>query len=152
MPRGNTPAENTQTGAPEQEAAAIPVPAPMKIDVNITSTNNRHNSNVRANATVTLNDCFVIKGVRVMMGGEGLFASMPARRGQDDVYREMCHPITKEFAEQLNASVLSEYSVHLAQQLEESNTVRHITDPDEVQAQSAAPEQEPSATAQDMSM
>jgi stage V sporulation protein G len=141
MPKANNP-------VPEQETAAVP--APLKVDVNITSTSNRHDSNVRANATVILNDCFAIKGVRVMMGSGGLFAAMPARRGQDDVYREMCHPITKEFAEQLNASVLSEYSVHLAQKLEESNTVRHVINPDEVLAQDAAQEQE--ASAQDMSM
>ena len=104
--------------------------APMKIDVRITSPRNVYDDNTRATATVTLNDAFVIKGVRVVKGENGLFCSMPARRLRNGDYSEICHPITKDFALKLNASVLNEYQVHLHQQMEESQQTPHIYEPE----------------------
>ncbi len=116
-----------QTAAPEDAPGSA---ATMKIDVRITSTRNVYDDNTRATATVTLNDAFVIKGVRVVKGENGLFCSMPARKLRNGDYSEVCHPITKDFALKLNASVLNEYQVHLHQQMEESQQTPHIYEPE----------------------
>ena len=124
-----------------QGAEAAPPTAPsMKIDVRITSTRNYYDDPLRALATVTLNDSFAIKGVRVVKGENGLFCSMPARRLRNGEYSEVCHPITADFARVLNASVLSEYSVHLAQQMEESQQTPHIIEPEPEPQDYDAPE------------
>lgn len=65
-------------------------------------------SKAKAVATVTVNDEFVLKGIKVFEGENGLFASMPSRKVGND-YQEVMFPITKEAREQLNNAVLESY-------------------------------------------
>ena len=79
----------TQSAGAQREVQSSPdtteptVP-PLKIDVRITGTKNTYGNPTRATATVTLNDAFVINGFRVVMGENGLFCAMPARRVRDE--------------------------------------------------------------------
>ena len=134
--------EQTAQAPNEQDSTPGAIP-PMKADVRITSTRNVYDDPTRATATVTLNDAFVIKGFRVVKGDNGLFCSMPARRLRDGSYSEVCHAITPDFARQLNASVLSEYQVHLAQQMEESQQTPHVIEPEQNIPEFEVPEQGP---------
>ncbi len=65
-------------------------------------------SKAKAVATVTVNDEFVLKGIKVFEGENGLFTSMPSRKVGND-YQEVMFPITKEVREQLNNAVLESY-------------------------------------------
>lgn len=65
-------------------------------------------SKAKAVATVTVNDEFVLKGIKVFEGENGFFASMPSRKVGND-YQEVMFPITKEAREQLNNVVLESY-------------------------------------------
>ena len=146
MPRRTTtPADEGIRAAAEEHSAAIvqtesqeetatTAAPPMKIDVRITGTRNAYDNPTRATASVVLNDCFVIKGFRVVKGENGLFCSPPARRLRDGEYSEVCHAITPDFARQLNASVLNEYQVHLAQQMEESMNTPHVYEQEQAPA------------------
>ena len=102
---------------------------PMTITVKVTAARNHYNSPIRANATVTLGGCFVVHGVRVLKGANGLFVTMPARQGSDGVYRETCHPVSTGFACELNTAVLTEYQMFLERQMEESRILSHVTEP-----------------------
>jgi len=108
--------KKTTAAAPELTAESIPAPesphADLKIGVRINEVRTGQD-NIRALASVVLNDAFVIKGVRIISGERGLFASMPAQRGQNGKYYEVCHPITKEFATQLSDTVVKEYQRHM---------------------------------------
>ncbi|MGN0678115.1 MAG: septation protein SpoVG family protein [Oscillospiraceae bacterium] len=65
-------------------------------------------SSAKAVATVTLNDEFVLKGIKVYEGKNGLFVSMPSRKSGND-YQDVVFPITKEAREQLNNTVMESY-------------------------------------------
>lgn len=131
-------AETQQADQPvEPAAASMP---PMKIDVRITGTRNFYDDPTRATASVTLNDCFVIKGFRVIKSENGLFCSMPSRRLKNGEYSEICHAITPDFSRQLSASVLNEYQVYLAQQMEESQQTPHVYEPEPEQTTPAMEE------------
>jgi|GEM_PF-2070926 len=106
----------------EQPEAAV---LPLKIDVRISNIRNAFGNSTRATATVTLNDAFVINGFRVVMGENGLFCAMPARRIKEE-YVEVCHPVTADFSHTLQASVLAEYRIFLAQQMQESQQVPDV--------------------------
>ena len=104
----------------------------MTITVNITTAHNHYNSPIRANATVTLGGCFVIHGVRVLKGINGLFVSMPARRGSDGAFYDIAHPVSRDFARRLNTAVLTEYQMFLERQMEESRDLPHVSlEPDD---------------------
>lgn len=64
---------------------------------------------IRAYASVDIDKCFAVRGIKVVEGGEnGLFVSMPSRKTQDG-YRDICFPVTAEFREQLHDAVLNAY-------------------------------------------
>ena len=130
-PEEHAEVQATPTGqgaATEQEQPEAAV-LPLKIDVRITGTKNAYGNPTRATATVTLNDSFVINGFRVVMGENGLFCAMPARRMKNQEYVEVCHPITADFSRTLQASVLGGYRVHLAMQMAESQQVPDVYEP-----------------------
>lgn len=86
---------------------------PIRIDARI---NTIHlNGRVRAFASITLADCFVIRGVKVIETPTGLFAAMPSRRSTSGEYRDICFPIVKELREKINEVVLEAYRQALLQ-------------------------------------
>ncbi len=65
--------------------------------------------NLRAYATVTLDDQYVVHGVRVLEGDTGLWVSMPASKNKKGEYKDVFHPITKEAREALVNAVIEAY-------------------------------------------
>ena len=75
---------------------------------------NDSNSKVVALATVTIADCLVLTGLRVVKGNKGMFVSMPQRNlskpyKNGNKYADIFFPVTHEFREQLTNAVLDEY-------------------------------------------
>ena len=70
---------------------------------------------LRAVCSVILDDCFLVKNVRVVEGEKGLFVSLPSRRNVKGEWTEQCFPMTKELREKLSAAVLAEYDRALAE-------------------------------------
>ena len=68
------------------------------------------NEHMRAIASVTLDDCFVVHGIRVIEGDKGLFTAMPSRKSKDDEYHDVAHPITTECREMFNKAIIDEYN------------------------------------------
>ena len=56
-----------------------------------------------------LDDCFLVKNVRVVEGEKGLFVSLPSRRNVKGEWVEHCFPMTKELRATLSAAVLEAY-------------------------------------------
>ena len=75
---------------------------------------------VLANASVDLNGCFAIRGVKVMSGSNGPFVSMP-RYKLGDEYKDVCFPCTKEARQQFNDAVLNAYEQSLRQAQQPDN-------------------------------
>lgn len=95
---------NTQS----QEQTAFP----MELDVKIHAL--RTDGKVLANASVTLNGCFAVRGVKIMDGPKGPFVSMPSYKSGGE-YRDICFPCTKDFLQQFHQAVPDAYQQQLAQ-------------------------------------
>lgn len=65
---------------------------------------------VKAFAIVTLGDAFVVHGVKVIEGSNGIFVAMPNRKDSEGKFVDVAHPITKEFKEVLDEAVLAEFN------------------------------------------
>lgn len=87
----------------------------MSIITNISVyTLNDNNSKTVALATVTISDCLVLTGLRILKGKKGMFVSMPQRKlskpdKNGNEYADIFFPVTHEFREQLTNAVLDEY-------------------------------------------
>jgi len=64
---------------------------------------------VKAYASVSLDNEFVVKGLKVLEGDNGLWVSMPSRRLKDGSFQDIFHPASKEAREKIVNAVLEEY-------------------------------------------
>ena len=87
----------------------------MSIITNISVyTLNDANSKTVAIATVTISDCLVLTGLRIVKGKKGMFVSMPQRKlskpdKNGNEYADIFFPVTHDFREELNNAILDEY-------------------------------------------
>ena len=87
----------------------------MSIITNVSVyTLNDANSKTVALATVTIDDCLVLTGLRIVKGKKVMFVSMPQRKlskpdKNGNEYADIFFPVTYEFREQLTNAILDEY-------------------------------------------
>jgi len=78
----------------------------------------RNEDRLKAYATITLDDCFVIRGLKVIRGDKGLFVAMPSRKLPDGTHRDTAHPINNETRDYIQNMVLKEYEAQLDEAIE----------------------------------
>ncbi|MFC1621001.1 septation protein SpoVG family protein [Candidatus Omnitrophota bacterium] len=66
-------------------------------------------STLKAFADLLFANVFIVKGLKVVEGKNGLFVSMPQRQDKEGKWRDIAFPTTKEFRGLLSDIVLSEY-------------------------------------------
>ncbi|MBU1007434.1 MAG: SpoVG family protein [Candidatus Omnitrophica bacterium] len=66
-------------------------------------------SSLKAFADVSFAGMFLVKGLKVVEGKNGLFVGMPRRVDKDGKWHDVAYPLTREFRELLNGIVLSAY-------------------------------------------
>ena len=81
---------------------------------------NNENSNVKGLVEVTLDNCFVIKDIRIIQKPDKMVVAMPSKlvNGRNDdgsvneevkVHKDLAHPINKETREMFNSTILGAY-------------------------------------------
>lgn len=65
---------------------------------------------VKAFAILTLDEVFVVHGVKVIDGSNGIFVAMPNRKDSNGEFVDVAHPITREFKEVVDEAVLTEFN------------------------------------------
>ena len=55
-------------------------------------------------------DTFIVKGLRIVEGKEGLFVSMPREQGRDGKWYDTFFPVSAEIRKGLEALVLESYN------------------------------------------
>ena len=70
----------------------------------------REGSRMKGYATVTLDDCFVVRNIRIIEGDEKLFIAMPSKKVNDERYGDICHPINAETRKMFEDKILEEYN------------------------------------------
>ena len=87
----------------------------MSIITNVSVyTLNDSNSKTVALATVTISDCLVLTGLKIVKGKKGMFVSMPQRKlskpdKNGNEYADIFFPVTHDFREELNDAILDAY-------------------------------------------
>ena len=68
---------------------------------------------LKAYVTVTFDDCFVIRDLKVILGSEGLFVAMPSKKRKDGSFKDIAHPLNNDFRELLEKQILAAYAVEV---------------------------------------
>lgn len=74
----------------------------------------RPDDRLKAFASVTFDNCFVVHGLKVIEGNNGLFVAMPSRRRSDGTYQDIAHPINNQMRAVIEEQVLGLYRDELA--------------------------------------
>ena len=64
---------------------------------------------VKAYASITLDHCFVIHGLRLTYSKKGYFLFMPGRKMADGTYVDIVHPLNNETRQMIQDRVVAEY-------------------------------------------
>ena len=73
----------------------------------------REDAKLKAFASITLDNCFVIRGLKVIEGKTGTFVAMPSRKRKDGEYQDIAHPINNDAREEMERIVLEKYQEEL---------------------------------------
>ena len=64
---------------------------------------------LKAYVTITLDDCFVVRDLKVIRGTSGLFVSMPSKKRRDGTYKDVAHPLNSETRRMIEERIISAY-------------------------------------------
>ena len=64
---------------------------------------------LKAYVTVVIEDCFVVRDIKIIEGHNGLFVAMPSKKRKDGQFKDIAHPLNKETREQLENQIFNEY-------------------------------------------
>lgn len=70
---------------------------------------------IKGLASIVLNDQFMIRGLRVMDGENGLYVGYPIDQFfKGETFRSVCNPITRALREHIESAVLEKYQAAIA--------------------------------------
>jgi stage V sporulation protein G len=65
---------------------------------------------LKAYATMVIDNCFIIRDLKVIESDKGLFISMPSRRKKDGSFKDIAHPLNQETREMIEKRIIEEYN------------------------------------------
>jgi stage V sporulation protein G len=74
----------------------------------------RNDEKLKAFVSITLNDSFVVRGLKIIKGNSGLFVAMPSRKRPDGQHQDLAHPINDITRKYLTDKVMAEYQKELS--------------------------------------
>ncbi len=64
---------------------------------------------LKAYATIVLDNCFVIRDLKIINGNMGLFVAMPSKKRKDGTYRDIAHPLNQQTRAEIEEKILKAY-------------------------------------------
>lgn len=79
----------------------------MKItEVNVFPVNE---DRLKAYVSITIDDCFVVRDLKVIRGNNGLFVAMPSKKRKDGQFKDVAHPLNVETRTMIEQAVFDAY-------------------------------------------
>jgi len=105
-------------GVPHRWAATVGAFSKVVTEMKITEVrvSLRDDAKLKAFVSITLDDCFVIRGLKIIEGNRAKFVAMPSRKKPDGTFQDIAHPINKETRDWMEDVVLEAYERELERQ------------------------------------
>lgn len=65
---------------------------------------------LKAYATMVIDNCFIIRDLKIIESDKGMFVSMPSRRKKDGSFKDVAHPLNQETRQMIENKVIEEYN------------------------------------------
>ncbi|HHY99377.1 MAG TPA: septation regulator SpoVG [Firmicutes bacterium] len=90
-------------------------------------------------ASITIDDEFVVKDIRIVDGAKGIFVAMPARRTPSGDFQDIAHPVTAAARTAIQTAILKEF----AQGQSDAGGVHYVAESKDSQPPDPEPPQSP---------
>lgn len=64
---------------------------------------------LKAYVTITIDNCFVVRDLKVIKGNGGLFVAMPSKRRKDGQFKDIAHPLNQETRNEIEKAIFDEF-------------------------------------------
>ncbi len=64
---------------------------------------------LKAYITIVLDNCFVVRDLKIIGGNAGLFVAMPSKRRKDGAFKDIAHPLNQETRTVMEKKILEAY-------------------------------------------
>ncbi len=64
---------------------------------------------LKAYVTIVLDDCFVVRDLKIINGNTGLFVAMPSKKRKDGTYKDVAHPLNQSTRTMIEDKILKAY-------------------------------------------
>lgn len=68
---------------------------------------------LKAYVSITIDDVFVIRDLKIIQGTNGLFVAMPSKKRKDGQFRDIAHPLNQETRAMIEDAVFNAYENEL---------------------------------------
>ena len=68
---------------------------------------------LKAYITIVLDNCFVIRDLKVISGTAGLFVAMPSKKRKDGTFKDIAHPLNQSTRASMEKKVLDAYLLEI---------------------------------------
>jgi stage V sporulation protein G len=70
---------------------------------------------LKAYATITFEDAFIVRDLKIIQGTAGLFVAMPAKKRKDGTFKDIAHPLNPTMREHIEERVFEAYHKAIGQ-------------------------------------
>ena len=64
---------------------------------------------LKAYVTITFDNCFVVRDLKIIYGNGGLFVAMPSKKRKDGQFKDIAHPLNQEMRDHIEKSIFNAY-------------------------------------------
>ena len=64
---------------------------------------------LKAYATMVIDNCFIVRDMKVIKSDKGYFISMPSRRKKDGSFKDIVHPLDSQTRKDVEKRIIDEY-------------------------------------------
>lgn len=68
---------------------------------------------LKAYVTITIDNCFVVRDLKIIKGHEGLFVAMPSKKRKDGQFKDIAHPLNQETRAHIEDSIFEAFENEL---------------------------------------
>ena len=64
---------------------------------------------LKAYVSITFDNCFVVRDLKIIHGTSGLFVAMPSKKRKDGQFKDIAHPLNSETRNMIEKAVFDAY-------------------------------------------
>ncbi len=79
---------------------------------------------LKAYVSITIDNCFVVRDLKIIEGTGGLFVAMPSKKRKDGQFKDIAHPLNQETRTEIENKIFEAYENEIRSMGESLNSLQ----------------------------